>query len=156
VFDTFTGPLREQRVQLQELTVVTATWGDWKAAHPDTTILAEDEGVGRDYPADPLGGRDDNGPIFPIGDADPRLPIHKAVVGVMTPDGRSVAFPAGNARLTLEAGNAVELAGVRLGLSAGGLVAESNDGQALASHQSFWFAWSQFRPGTELWIDGAG
>jgi len=148
--------LREQRVQLQELTVVTATWGDWKAAHPDTTILAEDEGVGRDYPADPLGGRDDNGPIFPIGDADPRLPIHKAVVGVMTPDGRSVAFPAGNARLTLEAGNAVELAGVRLGLSAGGLVAESNDGQALASHQSFWFAWSQFRPGTELWIDGAG
>jgi len=74
----------------------------------------------------------------------------------MTPDGRSVAFPAEQARLTLEAGDAVELAGVRLELSAGGLVAESNDGQALASHQSFWLAWSQFHPDTELWVAGAG
>jgi hypothetical protein len=156
MFDTFTGralsgPLREQGVQLDELTVVTATWGEWKAAHPDTTIVAQDGGVGRAYPADPLGGRDDAGPIFPIGDADPRLPVHESVVGVMTPKGQAVAFAAGQARLTLEAGGYVEQAGVRLSLESGGLVARSTDGEELVSHQSFWFAWSQFHPDTELW-----
>ena len=156
VFDTFngralSGPLRESGVQLDQLTVVTATWGDWKAAHPDTTIVARDGGLGRSYPLDPLRGRDDDGPIFPIGDADPRLPVHESVIGVITPDGQAVAFPAGQARLALEAGEGVELAGVRLRAASGGLVAESLAGEPLASHQSFWFAWSQFHEDTELW-----
>lgn len=156
VFDTFTGravsgALREQDVQLKEVTVVTAPWGEWKDAHPDTTIIAQDGGIGRVYPADPLGGRDDDGPIFPIGDADPRLPVHESVVGALTPEGRAVAFPAGQARLTLESGGDVELAGVRLRSEGGGLVAESIAGEELTSHQSFWFAWSQFYPETGLW-----
>ncbi len=160
VFDTFTGralsgPLREQGVQLPELTVITATWGEWKAAHPNTTILAQDGGVGRVYAADPLGGRDDAGPIFPIGDADPRLAVHDAVVGVIRPDGQAVAFPAGPARLTLDGRGDVEHAGVRLLAAGGGLVAETVAGESLVSHQSFWFAWSQFHPDTELWLGSA-
>ena len=79
VFDTFTGealsgPLREEGVRLELISTRTSTWADWKAAHPDTTIVAEDGGIGRRYLADPLQGRDDFGPIFPIGDVDPRLP----------------------------------------------------------------------------------
>ena len=42
---------------------------------PDTRIIAEDGGIGRSYPLDPLQGRDDNGPIFPVGDVDGRLCI---------------------------------------------------------------------------------
>jgi hypothetical protein len=26
------------------------------------------------------------------------------------------------------------------------------DGEPLAAHQAFWFAWSQFHPDTELWV----
>jgi hypothetical protein len=56
VFDTFTGaavsgPLQDAGVVLEETTVVRTTWGEWKAAHPDTTIIAEDGGVGRSYPS---------------------------------------------------------------------------------------------------------
>lgn len=157
LFDTFTGkavtgPLREAGVQLEELTVVTTTWADWKAQHPDTTILAETRPWGGTYNEDPLRGRDDNGPIFPIGDVDPRLGVQEPVLGVIAPDGSPVAFPVSVARAMLLNRETVELAGVRVALDGQGVRAELPDGTPVASHQSFWFAWSQFHPTTELWL----
>ena len=145
-FDTFrgsaaTGPMFEAGVVLNQISVVTTTWGAWKRAHPGTTIIAEDGGIGRTYPEDPLGGRDDDGPIFPVGNRDLRLPVQAQVV----------AFPADVARATLLAGGEVEEAGVRLALDGDGLRAELIDGTPVVSHQSFWFAWSQFNPDTLLW-----
>lgn len=158
VFDTFTGeavsgPLREAGVVLEQITVQTTTWGDWKAAHPDTRIVAEDGGIGRTYSDDPLGGRDDNGPIFPIGDVDPRLAVQESVVGVVADDGTPVAFPATAARAAIDAGRTVSLAGVTITTDGGGFTAaDTGSGEALAAHQAFWFAWSQFHPDTELWL----
>ncbi len=156
VFDTFTGravsgPLREAGVVLEMITVRTTTWGDWKATHPDTTIVAPDGGIGRTYPDDPLRGRDDDGPIFPIGEVDPRLPTQEPVLGVINPEGEAVAFPVGEAARELEAGAAVEAAGVRVVATGAGLGAETLDGSPLTTHQAFWFAWSQFHPNTVLW-----
>ncbi len=156
VFDTFTGralsgPLQDACVVLRQATVVTSTWGEWKRAHPDTAIVAEGAGLGGSYPLDPLGGRDDDGPIFPIGQADPRLPVQEIVIGVIAPDGSPVAFPAEDARAAIDAGMAVEVHGVELFADGGGLRARVADGPELAAHQAFWFAWSQFHPDTALW-----
>jgi hypothetical protein len=161
VFDTFTGRavsgvLRKQEVALEQITVVTSTWGEWKAAHPNTTVIARDGGIGREYPADPLRGRDDNGPIFPTGAPDPRLPVQEQVVGVIAPDGSALAFPVAAARAALEEGNEVALAGVRLELDGDGLRAVANSGADPASHQAFWFAWSQFHPDTVVWTPLGG
>ena len=157
VFDTFTGeavvgPLREAGVQLEEISVRTTTWGDWKEQHPDTRIVAEDGGLGRDYPEDPLRGRDDDGPIFPIGNVDPRLEVQAPVLGVVLDDGTPLAFPADAAEAVLAQGGDVTLAGVTLQLDAAGLVAVDGDGDPVAAHEAFWFAWSQFHPDTELWL----
>lgn len=156
LFDTFrgravAGPLWERGVVLEQAPVVTSSWGAWRASHPQTTIVAEDGGIGRRYSLDPLRGRDDEGPIFPIGDRDPRLPAQEQVVGVVLPDGTALAFPATAARQALEAGAPVELAGVELRLDGDGLRAVLPGGQPLASHQAYWFAWSQFHPQTLLW-----
>ncbi len=155
VFDTFTGeavtgPLREAGVVLNQATVVTTTWGEWKAAHPETTILAEDGGIGRRYPLDPLRGRDDDGPIFPIGDADDTLGVHDQVFGVVH-RGTPVAFPVDAASAALKSGRAVELAGVTLRLDGSGVRAVDAAGNEIPGHQAFWFAWSQFMPNTLLW-----
>ena len=160
VFDTFagraiSGPLFEADVTLRQGSVVVSTWGDWKAEHPDTTIVAQDGGIGRTYSLDPLGGRDDQGPIFPIGDRDLRLPVQEQVVGVIISDGTPVAFPAAAARVRLETGETVELDGVSLELEGSGLIAFEN-GEPVPSHQSFWFAWSQFHPETLLWLPTGG
>ena len=153
--DTFTGeaisgPLFDAGVRLNQTTVVTSTWAAWRAAHPDTTIIAEDGGIGQSYPRNPLGGRDAAGPIFPVGDVDPRLGVHDVVVGVVAADGTPVAFPVAAARLALEAGEEVALAGVRLQPDAGGLRAFI-DAAEQPAHEAFWFAWSQFQPQTLLW-----
>ena len=156
VFDTFTGravsgPLRQRGIVLPQATVVTTTWGDWKDAHPDTTIISSGGGIGRVYPTDPLHGRDDRGPIFPVGDVDERLGVQVQVFGVVLDDGTPVAFPAEAAVEALRAGEAVELSGVELRLDGGGVRAIAADGEEIVGHQAFWFAWSQFMADTLLW-----
>jgi len=154
VFDTFTGkavtgPLAEKGVHLEQASVVTTEWGAWKKAHPDTTVLVEALALGRDF--DFRNTRDADGPIFPIGDVDPRLSVHEDVIGVLSPTGKPVAFQRSAAFLALTKGKKIAFEDVRLVLEAGGIKAVGPDGSDLGSHQAFWFAWSQFHPKTALW-----
>ena len=154
VFDTFlgkalTGPLADIGLQLEQTTVVTPTWGSWRAEYPETTVLVEALALGRDFNLRET--RDRNGPIFPVGDVDPRLPVHEDIFGVIAADGSAVAFPQASAVAALTANQTVSFKGVKLELFAGGLRARSPSGEELTSHQAFWFAWSQFYPETLLW-----
>ena len=161
VFNTFTGralsgPLQDADLVLEPLTVVVTSWGEWRQEHPDTRIVAEDGGIGRNYPDDPLGDRDADGPIFPIGQADPRLPTQAPVLGVIAPDGRPLAFPVDQAKLALAEGESVSIDDVEVVTDGGGLRARLRDGAEVSSNQAFWFAWSQFHPDTALWTGIGG
>lgn len=154
VFDTFTGaaltgPLRERGVVLEQASVITSDWGTWRQTYPETTVLVEALALGRDF--DFRNTRDANGPIFPVGDVDPRLSVHEDVVGAFTANGTPVAFQRSRAVAALTDGAEVAFEDVRLELVAGGLRAVGADGADLGSHQAFWFAWSQFHPDTVLW-----
>ena len=154
VFDTFlgqavTGPLAKRKLQLKQVSVVTTNWGSWKKAHPETTVLIEALALGRDF--DFRNGRDFNGPIFPVGDVDPRLPVHEDIIGVITAYGKPVAFQRSKAFVALKNGNKIVFENVHLKLDAGGIRAVDADGSDLGSHQAFWFAWSQFHSQTALW-----
>ncbi len=154
VFDTFkgtavTGPLAQRGITLPQASVITTRWGDWKAEHPATTVLAEHLALGRDF--DFRNNRDAEGPIFPVGDVDPRLPVHEDIIGIVTASGTPVAFQRSQALLALRAGETIEVENVHLRLSAGGIKAVDKNGADLGSHQAFWFAWSQFYPNTKLW-----
>jgi len=155
VFDTFlgtavTGPLAEIGVTLSQASVLTTTWAEWRNAHPDTTVLAEGLALGRD--PDFRNNRDANGPIFPVGDVDPRLGVQEDIVGVITASGTPLAFHSSTARSALRDGQTVTAGGVSLSIIGGGLQATLTDtGEPVATHEAFWFAWSQFHPGTALW-----
>ncbi len=158
VFDTFlghavTGPLADKNIALKQATVITSDWGSWKAAYPHTTVLIEALALGRD--PDFRNGRDANGPIFPVGDVDPRLPVHEDIIGVVTASGQPVAFQRSAAFVALQNGDDIRVENVRLKLDAGGIRAEDVDGSDLGSHQAFWFAWSQFHPQTKLWPENS-
>lgn len=154
--DTFTGaatsgPLAEAGVVFPQVSVVTSTWADWREANPDTTIIAEDGGLGRSYELDPLGGRDDNGPIFPIGDVDARLPVQEPVLGLITEDGQAIAVHVEAAASVLSGGRErLEVEGFEIRLDGSGIRA-TRDGEDAGGHQAFWFAWSQFHPDTLIW-----
>ena len=154
VFDTFlghavTGPLAKKRIKLKQAAVVTTDWGTWKREHPETTVLAESLALGRN--PDFRNGRDAKGPIFPVGDVDPRLPVHEDIIGIVTASGKPVAFQRSKAFLALSKGDDITFENVRLELDAGGIKAVDRNGKDLGSHQAFWFAWSQFHPRTALW-----
>lgn len=156
--DTFTGEattgeLAERGVRLEQTTVVASTWGDWKKAHPNTRILAPDGGIGRSYRFDPLGDRDADGPIFPVGSVDERLGVQEEIVGVITADGQAIAFPK---TLTIEDASVSDVVfeGVTVTFS-DGLRVFDQSGAELPTHQAFWFAWSQFHPET-LVYPGSG
>ena len=155
VFDTFrghavTGPLAAKNVKLTQASVVTTDWGTWKKDHPNTTVLAESLALGRDF--DFRNNRDASGPIFPVGDVDPRLPVHEDVIGVITGSGTAVAFPRNQAFVALSKGEKLEVENIQLVIDGGGIRAvDKNNGADAGSHQAFWFAWSQFNPATRLW-----
>jgi len=152
VLDTFTGeaktgPLAEAGVVLEQVSVVASLWGDWKRSHPDTRIIAEDGGIGRTYSPDPLGRRDDDGPIFPVGSVDPRLTVQEPVVGVVH-DGTPYAFAVSDLQSVLPAAS-VTVDGLVVVQDGSGFRVEGPDGE-LPTHEAFWFAWSQFHPATLL------
>ena len=159
VFDTFlgravTGPLAEKGITLEQIGMAVTTWGEWKAAHPQTTVLVESLALGRNF--DFRNNRDAAGPIFPIGDVDPRLPVQEDVLGVVTASGTPVAFHVASARTVLRRGGVIAVENVRVVMDGGGLRAVDEQGRDLGGHQAFWFAWSQFHPGTKLWPDPGG
>jgi len=154
VFDTFkgnavTGPLARKKIVLTQTGVVTADWKHWKTAHPETTVLAESLALGRDF--DFRNNRDANGPIFPIGNVDPRLPVQEDIVGLIAESGKPIAFQLSKAIDSLNDGNTIAFENIRLELDGGGVRAVGVTGEDLGGHQAFWFAWSQFYPETELW-----
>ncbi len=154
LFDTFTGravtgPLAEQELQLKQANVITTDWASWKKAQPQTTVLLERYALGRD--PDFRNRRDADGPIFPVGDVDPRLPAHEDIIGAITETGTPVAFPRGPAFITLSRGEEIVVENIKLKLTAGGIEAVDTNGISAGSHQAFWFAWSQFYPDTQLW-----
>jgi hypothetical protein len=154
IFDTFTGealtgPLAKRALTLEQVSVITSDWKRWREAYPHTTVLTENLALGRNFNF--REGRDVDGPIFPVGDVDPRLPVQEEVVGVIAPNGTPVAFPRGTALLALRSGKEVAAEGIILQESAGGLRAVDKNGTEISSHQAYWFAWSQFHSTTEVW-----
>lgn len=155
IFDTFlgkavSGPLAEAGIEFEQNSVITTTWAQWKADHADTTVLDISLALGRPD-SDLRNTRDGDGPIFPIGDVDPRLPVQEDVLGVVTADGDPIAFHVNSAVAALGRGEFIEVDGITLVLDGGGVRAVDDDGNDLGGHQAFWFAWSQFYPDTELW-----
>jgi hypothetical protein len=154
VFDTFlgntvSGPLHERGVQLKRASVVTTTWGAWNRDHPETTVRQERYALGRD--PDFRSGRDANGPILPGGSVDPRLPVQADIVGVITASGTAVAFPKTEVLRALRRNEPVVFENAHLRLDGSGLRAVDESGQDQGSHEAFWFAWSQFDLGTQMW-----
>lgn len=78
------GPLVDSGLQMTSHAAVTTTWGEWRAAHPGTTVLSLDTGHKRDY-SEGAAYRDyfsNDRLYFEVSQKDPRLK-NKAEVLVM-------------------------------------------------------------------------
>jgi hypothetical protein len=145
------GRLHAEAAVLRPYDVRVTTWGAWKTAHPESTTISDDAGIGRVYVADPLGGRAAEAE-YPVGSVDDRLPADAAVVGVTRGGAAPIAFDLAAVNDALDHGTEVELDGVQITRDAGGLAAVSTlDDASLVAVETRWFAWSSVRPSSEVW-----
>jgi hypothetical protein len=134
-----------------------ARWSQWRARHPDTTVLTTDTGHRRPYGRSPYAGYERSRDVYFPAPVDPRYHPKMPTLGVRVPDGPARAYPA------------VEV------VQAGGLVEDSFEGRTLAVRydpedqvfrveappdlevvEGYWFAWAAFHPSTSVFVAGDG
>ncbi len=88
------GPLTGSGITLTVLPLVTSTWKDWRAAHPDTRVLARRTGYRRDYSPGAAYGEYFASPslMFPALSGDARLAPKDEVFGLRV-TGAARAWP---------------------------------------------------------------
>lgn len=111
------GELVDRGIELRSRPVVTTTWGEWKALHPNTTVLSLDTGHERDY-TEGAAYRDyfaDDTLYFQVPGDDKRLKNKAEVLTfkVRAPDGVTVPVAIAQARLTRQPVYPFETAGRR-------------------------------------------
>lgn len=142
----FAGPARGQR--LEPIPIAVTEWRRWRAAHPETEVLASD-GVRGPKPA--YGDYTSSERLlFPVSRKSRALHPKTVVWGIEVAGG-SLAMT--EERLAAGSPVAVEVEGRRLEVSRrpdGSVRAAREDGVELVAHRMFWFAWYTFHPDTQI------
>ncbi len=94
------GALADSGIKLEVLPIALTTWGDWLAAHPDTTVLDIDTGLYRPDTYAPewdpksiyYGLRQQPVTSFPVWQKSDRLPEKSDVLGLIV-NGEARAYP---------------------------------------------------------------
>ncbi len=136
--------------QLEPVPVRLTTWAIWQAEYPESKVLTTDTGFSRNYTCELYAAYAESERLrFPVTYADNRLAMKDRVLGVAV-DGQYKAYPyALLASVTEEVFNGQEL---QFHYEASTQTAYVTDGagQPYPAVSSYWFAWYNFYPATEI------
>jgi len=105
---------RRDGVQLPMHQAVEMRWDGWRSLHPSTRVVSSATGHARNYQLYPYGdyAREDNAQLLaPIPSLNSRRPPKERVLGIVSPEGPSVALPFG----LLRAAGAISAVSVSVG-----------------------------------------
>lgn len=149
--EAVTGPSRGQR--LAQVRSKVRRWGDWKAAHPETTVLSANTGHSRRYGRQPYGDYGSSRRLlFPV-PVDERYHPKMRTVGLRLADGTARAYPL--AEVARAGGSVVEeFAGrsVAIRFDADSQSFEVEAPESVEVIEGFWFAWAAFHPDTTVFV----
>lgn len=152
--EAVTGPSLTQRLTL--LRSKLRPWGEWKRAHPETTVLSAETGhpdYYGTYGHSPYGGYETSKRLMFPAPADARYHPKMRTVGLRLPDGTARGYPMEEVR---RAGGRVEetFAGhpVKIRLDPESGVFDVEAPLPVEVIEGFWFAWSAFHPGGSVFV----
>jgi hypothetical protein len=139
--------------ELEEVSIDTVVWRDWKTEHSDSKVLSQDTGMNRAYGTDPYGNYyEDSFLIFPVENEDNRIHPKTIIFGIEI-EGNYKAYKEDDL--------------IKLGViedSVGGVnfkvtrddvgivkIENQNTGEEIVKERDMWFAWYAFHPTTELY-----
>jgi len=139
--------------ELNELSIDTVVWREWKAEHPDSEVLSQKTGYPRAYGRDPYGSYyEDSNLFFPVENQDNKIHPKTVIFGIEV-NGTYKAYREDD---TIKA-EVIEdvLNGIRLKVERdeAGIVKITNldTGEEIVKERDFWFAWYAFHPNTSLY-----
>jgi hypothetical protein len=137
--------------ELEEISIDTVTWGNWKKAYPQSEVLSQDTGYLRAYGTDPYGSYYvEDLLFFPVSDEDESIHPKTVTYGIEI-DGIYKAYLETDVIL---AGNYIEdeVNGVSLILERSDegivIITRLDNGEEVVKERDFWFAWYAFHPDT--------
>jgi hypothetical protein len=155
--EAVTGPAVGSR--LSPLPAELATWGEWRDAHPDTSVMAPDPASNPLYRRDPYHAyRGSDVLRFPVDPLPPTGPLAlKDRVAVVTVNGIDTAFALSDLALAVGSQRGVwaaalqgEVMMVRFDAITGAMAVTPHDPAMPAPpvRYAYWFAWYALHPGT--------
>ncbi len=139
--------------KLEQVPIITTSWGEWKKAHPETEALSRETGFSRNYDQYPYGTYEQDDELyFGVENLDKSLQVKTVVYGVEV-GGEARAYTEEDLKSlrTIED----ELGGVKIGLEReeSGEVKVTNleTSEVITPIRLFWFAWAAFHPETEIY-----
>jgi hypothetical protein len=149
--EAVTGSALDRRLTLVRSKM--ATWGQWKRAHPETTVLSTNTGYQRDYRRSPYGRYDQTRKLFFPAPRDPRYHPKMRTLGLRVPGGPARAYPLEEVQ---RAGGEVEetFAGerVRVRVDRETDVFDVEAPARIEVVEGFWFAWAAFHRDTSVFV----
>ncbi|MFC1755848.1 DUF3179 domain-containing protein [Patescibacteria group bacterium] len=138
---------------LERLNISTTTWGQWKAAYPNTVVLKKPLGETRDYDRYPYGSYEENSEVrFGATHTDKRLHSKDIVYGIRIGE-TPKAYSEVKINLVGTFEDTVGGQTIVVGKAVDGSVVIKNKatGEQHYAQRSFWFAWVIFNPNTLLY-----
>ena len=128
-------------------------FGEWKRAHPDTTVLSPKTGYSRRYGGSPYGDyATSHRLLFPV-KRDRRYHPKTPTVGLRLPGGEARAYPLDEVK---RAGGRVRERflgyAVQVDYDADTQSFDINVPPALEVVEGYWFAWLAFHPDTQVYV----
>jgi hypothetical protein len=129
----------------------TAPWSQWRALHPETTVVTRNTGHRRDYGTSPYGDYAESEKLFFPVPRDRRYHPKMPTLGLRTAEGSARAYPAIE---VVRAGGAIEerFAGhaVRVTYDDAAKIFAVAAPDAVEVVEGYWFAWAAFHPDTSV------
>ncbi len=146
------GPLAHSGQQLDFAHVVTTTWGEWRAAHPQSKVLSLATGHRRDY-GEGVAYRDyfaSGDLMFSVARQDARLRKKDEILALRLPGRQPLAISVRLLRKQPELTLTHEGSAIVIQTTPGGASSVLVDGQPFPAHRAFWFGWYTQFPNTAL------
>jgi hypothetical protein len=146
-----TGPSRGKRLRMMRSEM--ALWGEWRQAHPHTTVLSRETGHRRDYNRSPYAGYSASERIlFPV-EFDRRYSAKMPTIGVRLVGGAARAYPAVEvARAGGNVNEEFEGRRVRVSYDPEAQIFEVEAPDDVEVVEGYWFAWSAFHPEATTYV----
>lgn len=148
------GPSLGTRLELVRSEM--ARYGDWRARHPETTVLSRETGHRRNYDHSPYGGYAESERLHFPAPVDPRYHPKMPTLGLRLPDGPARGYPAEE---LVSAGGAVEerFAGhsVRVAYDPKAQTFRVDAPEEIEVVEGYWFAWAAFHSETSVFTSSS-